>query len=360
MWDVIIVGAGPGGSAAAKACANLGLKTLILEKKRLPRDKVCSGMVAGPMARDLIQREFGPIPRQVLIPPYELSGQKFHIPGLEPGSLEWKTLIAWRKDLDHWFNLKAQEEGAQIWDRARVLKIEEIEGKFSVHLRRGNSAEELKANFLIGADGAGSGVRKFLFPNLKVRYSAPIRECYEGSLDLDKCYLHWFFPRSRPRPRFNVNHKGDYFLIEGSGVKKLRPEIIETLAQYGFKSDSKPIWRDACMIPWLHEGLITGSFCPARGNALLIGDAAGLLFPISFEGIGVALKSGMLAAASILESSRSQAEPAAAYLKSLTPIIDQLKALYLLGKRLEKEHAKGGETLLNALKEGYAAALEVV
>jgi len=360
MWDVIIVGAGPGGSAAAKACANHGLKTLILEKKRLPRDKVCSGMVAGPMARDLIQQEYGPIPQHVLIPPYELSGQQFHLPGLDPGNLEWKTLIAWRKDLDYWFTQNAQQEGAEVWDRARVLNIEETEGRFSVHARRENSAEKLKANFLIGADGAGSVVRKFMFPDLKVRYSAPIRECYEGSLDLDKSYLHWFFPRSRPRPRFNVNHKGDYFLIEGSGVKQLRPEIIETLAQYGFNPDSKPIWRDACMIPWLHQGLISGSFCPARGNALLIGDAAGLLFPISFEGIGVALKSGMLAAASIFVSSSSQVEPAATYLKSLGPIIEQLKALYLLGKRLEKEHEKGGEALLNALKEGYTAALKIV
>lgn len=360
MWDVIIVGAGPGGSAAAKTCAKLGLKTLILERKLLPRDKVCSGMVAGPMAQDLIQDEFGPIPQKVLAPPYELSGQKFHVPGIEPQSLEWKTFIAWRKDLDHWFTMKAQEEGAEIWDGAKVIKIAESEGKFSVHLRRANSAEELKANFLIGADGAGSGVRKFLFPNLKVRYSAPIRECYEGSLDLDKGYLHWFFPRSRSRPRFNVNHKGEYFLIEGSGVKQLRPEILETLTQFGFHSDSQPIWRDACMIPWLHEGLISGSFRPARGNALLIGDAAGLLFPISFEGIGVALKSGMLAAASIFDGASSQAEPAAAYLKALTPIIEQLKELYLLGKKLEKEHVKGGQALLNALKEGYTAALKIV
>ena len=114
------------------------------------------------------------------------------------------------------------------------------------------------------------------------------------------------------------------------------------------------------MIPWLHEGLISGSFCPAKGNAFLVGDAAGLLFPISFEGIGVALKSGMLAAAAISDSSGSQAEPAAAYLNSLVPIIEQLETLYLLGKSLEKEHAKGGTALLNALTEGYAAALEVV
>jgi flavin-dependent dehydrogenase len=360
MWDVIIVGAGPGGSAAAKACAEQGLKTLILEKKKLPRDKVCTGMIAGPMARDLIQQEFGQIPRQVLIPPYELSGQMFHVPGLEPKSLEWKTLIAWRKDLDHWLAKKAQDAGAEIWDSARVIKIAETKGKFGIHIKNRDLGEELKTDYLIGADGACSRVRKFLFPDLKVRYSVPIRECYKGSLDLDKGYLHWFFPKSRSRPRFCVNHKGDCFLIEGSGVKKLRPEIIETLVEYGFHPESKPIWKDACMIPRLHEKLISSSFSPAKGNALLIGDAAGLLFPISFEGIGVALKSGILAAASIFESSRSRREPAAVYLEALAPIIEQLKTLYVLGKKLEKEHVKGGMALLNAVKEGYATALKVV
>jgi flavin-dependent dehydrogenase len=360
MWDVIIVGAGPGGSVTAKACAHRGLKTLILEKKRLPRDKVCSGLVAGPMARDVIRQEFGIIPQAVLCPPYELSGQIFHVPGAEPGNLEWKTLLAWRKDLDYWFTQKAQEEGAEVWDRTRVIKIEENEGRFNVHFKTGNSSGELKTDFLIGADGAGSIVRKFLFPDLKVRYSTPIRECYEGALDLDKSYLHWFFPRSRPRPRFCVNHKGDYFLVEGSGLKGLRSEVIDTLGPYGFRPDSRPIWRDACLIPLLHEGLISDSFSPARGRALLIGDAAGLLFPISFEGIGVALKSGMLAADSIFESASSQKDPTTIYLEALSPIINQLKRLYLIGQKLEKESGKVGEALLNALKDGYEAALYIV
>ena len=359
MWDVIIVGAGPGGSAAAKACAHQGLKTLILEKKRLPRDKVCSGLVAGPMARDMIQQRFGIIPQKVLCPPYELSGQRFHVPGAEPGNLEWKTLLAWRKDLDYWFTEKAQAEGAEVWDRARVIKIEKTEGKFSIHFQRGKSAGELNADFLVGADGAGSIIRKFLFPDLKVQYSTPIRECYKGALDLDKSYLHWFFPRSRPRPRFCVNHKGDYFLVEGSGLKGMRPEVIETLGQYGFHSDSRPIWRDACLIPLLHERLISGSFSPARGRALLIGDAAGLLFPISFEGIGVALKSGILAAGSIIKSVASRRDPAAIYLEALNPIIKQLEQLYLLGQKLEKDNNEG-EALLNALKDGYEAALHIV
>ncbi len=360
MWDVIIIGAGPGGAAAAKACAERGLKALVLEKKKLPRDKVCSGMVAGPMARDIIQTEFGTIPKRVLSNPAELSGQMFHVPGEEPERLEWKTLMAWRKDLDYWLVEKAQEKGAEIWDGSRLVHIEESAGQYSVHIKRENKVEKLKTNFVVGADGAGSRVRKYLFPDLKVRYSVPIRECYEGSLDLDKGYLHWFFPRSRPRPRFNVNHKGDCFLIEGSGVKELRPEIIETLIPYGFHPESKPIWRDACLIPIIHGSLVSGSFRPARGNVLLIGDAAGLLFPITFEGIGIALKSGIMAAAAILETTHSGGESASVYLEALTPFINELKTLHLLGKKLEKEFSEGGETLLRSLKAGYEAPFKLV
>lgn len=359
MWDVIIAGGGPAGSAASKACAERGLKTLVLEKKKLPRDKVCSGMVAGLMAQELVRNEFGDIPQSVLSTPGELSGQMFHVPGAEPESLEWKTLLAWRKDLDFWFVEKAEEKGAAIWDNARFLRAEENEGRFLVHIQRGHAVEAVTAEFLVGADGAGSQVRKFLFPDLKVRYSVPIRECYEGALDLDKGYLHWFFPKSRPRPRFNVNHKGDCFLVEGSGVKELRTEIMETLAPYGFHPESKPFRRDACLIPWLHEGLISGSFHPARGNALLVGDAAGLLFPITFEGIGVAIKSGILAAASISEAARLSTECETLYLEALSPVIKELETLHLLGKKIETSAADQGGALLAALKEGYEATLRV-
>jgi flavin-dependent dehydrogenase len=360
MWDVIIVGAGPGGAAAARECADLGMKTLVLEKKELPRDKVCSGMVAGPMARDIIQKKFGTIPMHILAPPHELSGQMFHVPGIKPESLEWKTLLAWRKDLDFWLVEKAGEKGAQIWDGVRVTGFEEAHGRHALIIKRKNSEERLAADFLIGADGAGSQIRKYIFPKLKVRYSVPIRECYEGSLDLDKGYLHWFFPRSLPRPRFNVNHKGDCFLIEGGGVKELRPEIQETLLPYGFHPESKPLWRDACMIPWLHEELTSGSFRPAKGNVLLVGDAAGLLFPITFEGIGIALKSGILAAASTFEAAGSEDEAAGIYLNSLKQVLGDLKTLYFLGKKLENERTEGGAGLLRALKSGYGATLKVV
>ncbi|MFH0845411.1 MAG: FAD-dependent oxidoreductase, partial [Pseudomonadota bacterium] len=73
MYDVIVIGGGPGGSIAAKRCARYGFRTLLLEKKRLPRDKVCTGMVMGIWAHTLIKKEFGEIPRGILVDPCYLS-----------------------------------------------------------------------------------------------------------------------------------------------------------------------------------------------------------------------------------------------------------------------------------------------
>ncbi|UCD82211.1 MAG: NAD(P)/FAD-dependent oxidoreductase [Desulfobacterales bacterium] len=359
MYDVIVVGGGPGGSAAAKRCARGGLKTLLLERKKLPRDKVCSGMVMGPWAHDIIQQEFGAIPPEILVDPCQLSGHMMHVPGTQPQRILCKTPLAWRKNLDFWMIQIAQENGVEIWEGAKVIKVNQKASACTVTLVEGKRSQELKSRFVIGADGGASAVRKSLFPLLKVKYSVPMRECYDGALDLERDYFHWFFPKNRSRPRFGLNHKGDCFLIEGSGIKELRNEIIQILAKYGFNTKSKALWKDGCLIPRLHEALITGSFSPAQGNILLIGDAAGLLFPITFEGIGAALKSGILAADSVARSIKEGGKACGFYLEELKSILPTIRNLHSCNKKLEQEATKGGAALSKALKAAYAETLKV-
>jgi len=359
MYDVIVAGGGPGGSVAAKKCAQGGLRTLLLERKKLPRDKVCSGMVMGPWANDIIQQEFGTIPQKILADPALLSGHMMHVPGTQPQPIFCKTPLAWRKDLDFWMIQMAREDGVEIWEGAKVIEVNQKAGACTVTMMQGKTSQKLKSRFVIGADGGASAVRKSIFPQLKVQYSVPMRECYEGALDLEKGYFHWFFPKHRSRPRFGLNHKGDCFLIEGSGIKQLRNEINQILTQYGFNPNTKALWKDGCLIPRLHEALMSDTFSPAKGNILLIGDAAGLLFPITFEGIGTALKSGILAADSVARSIKEESEAAGIYLQELKLILEIIRSLHSWNKKLEQAATKGGVELSKALTAAYGETLKV-
>ena len=201
-------------------------------------------------------------------------------------------------------------------------------------------------------------VRRCLFPRLRVRYAGATREVYEGNLGLETDYVHWFFPVHRPRPRFDINSKGDgLFVLEGGGLKKLNKEIKQLLANhYGFDLSSKPLWVDCCAMSKLHRELISGGFVPAKGNVLLVGDAAGLALPVAYEGIGTAIKSGILAAASVLKAITTGRSAAAFYLRDLREILIQIQELYPLEEWLQREAEKGDEALLDAVKVGFEKA----
>ena len=60
MYDVIVVGAGPAGSTAAKVLAEKGLRVLLVERHKLPRYKSCSGVLIQ-KSMDLVRRYYGPV-----------------------------------------------------------------------------------------------------------------------------------------------------------------------------------------------------------------------------------------------------------------------------------------------------------
>jgi flavin-dependent dehydrogenase len=105
--------------------------------------------------------------------------------------------------------------------------------------------------------------------------------------------------------------------------------------------------------------LISGSFSPAKGNILLIGDAAGLLFPITFEGIGTALKSGILAAGSVARSINDGSKAAGTYLRELKPVLKIIESLHSRNKKLELEAAREDVEFSKTLKAAYAQTLKV-
>lgn len=346
--DVMIVGAGPAGCAAAKRCAEAGMETVLVEGKRLPRDKVCSGLISGPKAKALVTDEFGPIPEEVLADPFYYSGAMIHVPGAAPCVIEENMPVGWRRDIDYWMTRKAVVAGCEVRDGRRVTGVENKNGQIEIKLSNGEEPDCFTAPYLIGADGARSVVRRIIHPELKASYQQEVRECYAGSFPLERNYFHGFFLPGKFW--FDINHKGGHFCLEVSAkpgeLKKSLSRAKEILRkEYGFDPEKRAVRRDGCMEPRIHEQLINGAFLPARGNILLAGDAAGFQLPNSM-GIGTALLSGFMAAESIIESARQGRSPEGLYIKRTQPIIDVIKTqcVAALNSRYSKESRSAEES----------------
>jgi flavin-dependent dehydrogenase len=362
VYDVIVVGAGPSGSLAAKRCVEQGLRTLLLEKRRLPRHKVCSGMIMGPVAHTLIKEEFGDLPNTVLTQPSRLSGYFFHVPAIGKEKLENFTLLTWRRNLDLWMVRRAQDSGVELWEGSQVVDIKEIVQGFSVGLKKGEERKEVMARFLIGADGGKSTVRNFLFPELKVKYGQVYQEHYPGKLNLDMDYMHWFYPVEHSPASFTAHQKDGLIIVDvgckPGRAKQLLASAREYLAEnHGLDIKQKPVWKGSCLQPALYRELTSYSFKPARGNALLVGDAAGVSMPVSGEGIGTGMKSALLAASSIRKAVEMSEPADAIYLEGLDSIICAFREIYPWFRRIIGEAKKGGHSMPQLLRDGYLATL---
>jgi flavin-dependent dehydrogenase len=363
MWDVIVIGGGPGGAMAAKKCAEENLKTLILEKKKLPRNKVCTGMIMSPMAQNTIKQEFGEIPMEVLTTPNSLIGIWCHLSRDESYKIRVGMPLTWRRDLDYWLIEKARQAGAHVWERSKVTHITEKPEGYLIKLIQENGEIETKGKFIIGADGAGSIVRESLFPQLNVKYALGYQECYKVDLGLDKNHWHLFLMPEFAPSYFSIIHKEEFMLIDLAARKKELKKLLlkqahHTLEKtYGFEVEQKPLWHDACIEPVLYHELFSGSFLPAKGNGLLVGDAAGLLLPISGEGIGAALKSGLLAADSVIEANRKNRQASDIYLDQLRGLTSKLQELYSDAKKMFAQEDQNQR--VSILKEAWEKALRL-
>ena len=158
-YDVIVVGGGPAGSTAARFCAQAGLKTLLIEKERLPRYKACGGCLS-----------------VKTVPPPRFRSQsgdrKHHLSGLNlltscriPSSSTPKSrsgFMVMRDRFDHLLVKRAEEKGAEVREGEKVVRVREEEALVSrSNWRR---VRGFCCEYLIGADGAGSVVSRSVPP----------------------------------------------------------------------------------------------------------------------------------------------------------------------------------------------------
>jgi geranylgeranyl reductase family protein len=315
VWDVIVVGAGPAGCAAAYDLAQAGVAVLLLDKSDFPRHKACAGGLTA-KAVEALRYSIEPVVREVV--------REIRLEDGDRSALLKNRkpicVMTVRAELDQYCLNKTIAAGARF---CRIPSIRRIV-PCANFLELDTSDETFRTRFLIGADGASGQVRRlcgrgsWFSPGfaLEVQAWAP-----EPAADLTFDFgaiadgYGWIFPK---KDHLNI---GLYVRSCSSGLTR------QALLGYVSKTiDAKTLDSITGQYLGIGAGADETEFVlPAlRDRVLLVGDAGGFVDPLTGEGIYGALHSGQEAAQAILGVIRHQqsapelfARGVAAYRKTL-------------------------------------------
>jgi flavin-dependent dehydrogenase len=302
--EVIIVGAGPAGSACAWKLNQNGIQTVLLDKKVFPRPKLCAGWITPGVLNNLAVK-----PREY---PHGILTFKrifFHIRGkaLRVPTCQYSIR---RTEFDHWLQKKT---GIPL-QRHAVQQIRKVDGHYVVD-------NSYRSKYLIGAAGTHCPVYRSFFKKINSRSQqrliVTVEEEFKYDYDDADCHL-WFFENNLPGYAWYVP-KADGYLNVGIGGKFLalkdRGQTIRRHWDYfTAKLEALSMVKGHTYRPRGHNYYLRQPV-PARRwhNAFIIGDAAGLATLDLGEGIGPAIESGIAAADSILTGARLSGQSVTRY-----------------------------------------------
>jgi menaquinone-9 beta-reductase len=285
VYDVAIVGAGPAGSSCAAFCAQAGLRTLLLERERFPREKVC-GDCLNPSCWPVLRR-LGVEDRVRSLPHGKLKRVDFI--GIDRQSISIAlpndAEIAVKRSLfDHLVMLRARETGAEVFQEAIVSELS-LTNNWSIRANENT----FEARVLVAADGRNSTVARLrnLLPRvgkerIALQTHVPLLHNFG-----DRVVLR-FLPEGYSGQAPTGNGELNLCLVG-------KPNAISNLkawAENEFGISGNQPWRT--ITPLTRRAL-----APAHARLFLVGDAARVVEPFTGEGIYYALRSGELAAQAI-------------------------------------------------------------
>jgi geranylgeranyl reductase family protein len=315
--EVLVVGGGPAGSAAAITLARAGRQVTLVDRARFPRDKTCGdGLTTGAL-RELEALGLDPsdVPSWRRIDHVMLAGPSHRpVPLPLPTSAGQFGAVARRAELDAAVLDLVRRSGAEVREETALSTATLRSGGVDVGFDDGSAAQ---ARWLVAADGMWSPTRKALslaLPRYRGEWHA-LRQYMTGVGPDAAEHLHvWFEPDILPGYVWSFP-LGDGTANVGFG---LRRDAGWNIGAMGV------LWREILERPWIREVLGPDARAttpprawpiPARvdriplaaGRALIVGDAAAATDPMTGEGIGQALATGRWAAEAVLAGGGGQA-----------------------------------------------------
>lgn len=291
-YEVLVVGGGPAGSAAANFLIKEGIETCLIERN-LEFKKPCGGGIPSAGLKDfdffneIVKKlKFNSIKKVTIFPPFS-----------EPIEVELKDgeiLIFNRLEFDSFLRQLAQKNGTKIIE-GELVNLEEgktIEAK--IKTKNGNLIK-INCKYLIAADGVNSRVCSLAGINKPNSFwTISFQTPSSNELKLDSC--EFWFGSSHASFFYSWVFPGNNYLSIGTGAEKVNmlKRLIDNFIRKRFSSlDTSKIKLRAFKIPRWSKGIFH------KKNIILCGDALGTVMPVSFEGIYYAMKSAQFASEAI-------------------------------------------------------------
>ena len=315
-YDVLVIGGGPSGAAAAYWLAQQGRRVLVVEKKRFPREKTCGDGLTPRAVREL----HGMGLAEPLTDYLRYDGLRSIAHGVTL-ELAWPEhpdfppygYVVRRRELDEMVVGQAVKAGATLWPAAEATEPL-VEGGLVtgaiVHRKESGTREPVRARYLVVADGANSRFGRALgaardrsYPlGMAVRgyFESPYHDdpWIESHLDLrDREGNHlpgygWVFPVGDGTVNVGVGLLSTFSGWKSVNTSRLMDAFVATAPpRWGISPDS------SCGPPTGGKLPTGGSVRPATGPTwVVVGDAGAAINPFNGEGIAYAYETGRIAA----------------------------------------------------------------
>ena len=318
--DVIIVGAGPGGSATAAHLARSGVKTLLLEKTEFPREKVCGDGLTPRAVKELLDLNID-LTTHGWIKNKGLriigAGHRLELAWPELSVFPDYGLVRTRADLDEILAKRAADLGADLHQSTAVTGPVMEEDRIVGVTTKNAAGEErtYRAPIVVAADGNSS--RLSLSMGLTKRDDRPlgvaVRTYFRSPRHEDDWLESWLelWDRDRLLPGYGwIFGVGDGTSNVGLGILNSSPAFSNVDYRALLMRWVASMPKEWGYVPEEMVGPIRGAALPMGFNRtphlhkgmLLVGDAGGMVNPFNGEGIAYAMESGRIAAETIVAS----------------------------------------------------------